>query len=153
MSIGWDYVCAPLMGLLFVLPVIHEYGGPRWDDIGRRNRRTQRNTCPSAILSTTKLTLTDPGANQNRTLKEVVTGSFETSVHINHLDMVFCSKDTTVNVLLSLLILIQAACADMNRASSSLFLITERWECPAKQAEFAYWITSGRRKRKCRYGT
>jgi hypothetical protein len=37
---------------------------PRWNDTGRGNWRTRRETWPSATLCTTNPTRTDPGANQ-----------------------------------------------------------------------------------------
>jgi hypothetical protein len=43
--------------------IICVYGEPWWDDIDRENRRTRRKTCPTASLSTTNPTWTDPGMN------------------------------------------------------------------------------------------
>jgi hypothetical protein len=36
----------------------------RWNEIDRGKPTTRRKTCPSAILSTTNPTWTDPGSNQ-----------------------------------------------------------------------------------------
>jgi hypothetical protein len=41
--------------------VIYEYGEPRWNDVDRENRKTQRKTCSSCTLSTTNSTWTDLG--------------------------------------------------------------------------------------------
>jgi hypothetical protein len=62
---GWGYVSElrPPMGLLFIPQVIHECGGPRWNDIDTWNKRSRRKTCPSATLSTTNPTGNDPCAN------------------------------------------------------------------------------------------
>jgi hypothetical protein len=49
-------------GLLFILQVIYEYGGPQWIDIDRGNQRTRR-TCPSVALFTTNPMCTDPSVN------------------------------------------------------------------------------------------
>jgi hypothetical protein len=40
-----------------------KYGEPRWNDIDRRKPKKSEKTCPSATLSTTKPTWTDPGVN------------------------------------------------------------------------------------------
>jgi hypothetical protein len=63
MSMGRGYVSAllPRTGLLF-FPIW--YGEPRWNDSARGNRRTRRETWPSATLSTTKPTWNDLGANR-----------------------------------------------------------------------------------------
>jgi hypothetical protein len=45
------------------IQVIYENGGPRWNDTDRKNRRTHREPCHSATLSTTNPTWTDPGTN------------------------------------------------------------------------------------------
>jgi hypothetical protein len=40
--------------------MIYEYGALRWNDIDGVNQRTWRETCPSATISTTNSTSTDP---------------------------------------------------------------------------------------------
>jgi hypothetical protein len=57
MSMGWDYVSElwPPVGLLFILQMIYEYGEPWWNDIGSVNPKSQKETCPSAILSTSHI--------------------------------------------------------------------------------------------------
>jgi hypothetical protein len=63
---GWDYVSVelrPLTGTLSTLEMIHDW---IWSSSGMimagENRRTQRETCPSATLSTTNPTWTNVGA-------------------------------------------------------------------------------------------
>jgi hypothetical protein len=65
MSMGRNYVSEMLlpMGLLFITEMMYEYGQPRWYDIARGNRRTRREICPGATLSTTDRTCTDLGVN------------------------------------------------------------------------------------------
>jgi hypothetical protein len=65
MTMGRDYVpkLRPITGLLLIPRVIYEYGKPRWNDTDRENRLTRGKTYPSATLSTTNPTWTDPGAN------------------------------------------------------------------------------------------
>jgi hypothetical protein len=65
MFLVWDHVpdLWPTSGLLFIPQTIHEYGEPRWNDIGRGNIRTPSETCRSANLSITNPTWTDPGEN------------------------------------------------------------------------------------------
>jgi hypothetical protein len=75
MSMDWDYVSElrRLRGLLFIPRVIYECGEPRWNDIDRGSRITRRKTCPSATLSTTNPTWTDPGANLGFRVKRPAT--------------------------------------------------------------------------------
>jgi hypothetical protein len=51
-------------------PIVHpwyiEYGQPWWNDTDRGNRGIRIKTSPSATLSTTNPTWTDPGANPGR---------------------------------------------------------------------------------------
>jgi hypothetical protein len=63
--VHWNSVSEPPSpaGLLFIRQMIYEYGEPQWHDTDRGNRRTRRKTCPSATLSTTNPTWTDPGPN------------------------------------------------------------------------------------------
>jgi hypothetical protein len=49
-------------GLLFIPQIVYENGAPV-ERFWQENRRTQRWTCPSAILSTTNPTWTDQGTN------------------------------------------------------------------------------------------
>jgi hypothetical protein len=67
---GW---VRPKRGCLFFLlayyafPRWYEFGERRWNDIlTRENRRTRRETCPSATLSTTNPTWIDPGLRSKR---------------------------------------------------------------------------------------
>jgi hypothetical protein len=55
--------------------MIYNYGETQWNDIDRINLRK---TCPSAILSTTNPTWTDPGANPGLHSERPVTN------HLNH---------------------------------------------------------------------
>jgi hypothetical protein len=66
MSMGWDNVpeLRPSKGLLFISHMISEYEERWWNDIVRGNRRTRRNTCPSATLSTKHPTRIDNGPNR-----------------------------------------------------------------------------------------
>jgi hypothetical protein len=48
---------------MFIRHVTYECGEPRWNDIDRGNRRTQRKSCPSSNFSTINPTWTDPVAN------------------------------------------------------------------------------------------
>jgi hypothetical protein len=52
---------------------VYEYVEPRWNEADSGNRRTPRKCCPSAILSTTSSTCTDPGANSGLFCKRPVT--------------------------------------------------------------------------------
>jgi hypothetical protein len=66
LKVGW---VRPKRGCLLTLayyafPRWYEFGEWRWNDIlTRENRRTRRETCPSATLSTTNPTWLDPGEN------------------------------------------------------------------------------------------
>jgi hypothetical protein len=62
---GWNFVSElrPKMDLLFILKMRYEYGEQRWNDIDKGNRRTRRESCPSATLSITNTIRTDPGSN------------------------------------------------------------------------------------------
>jgi hypothetical protein len=61
---GETYV-SELLPLTYIVhpQKIYEYGEWRWNDIDGENQRTRRKTCPSATLSTTNPTRTDPGKN------------------------------------------------------------------------------------------
>jgi hypothetical protein len=64
LKMGW---VRPKRGCLLTLayyafPRLYEFGERRWNDVlTGENRRTLTKTCPSATLSTTNLTWTDPG--------------------------------------------------------------------------------------------
>jgi hypothetical protein len=53
-------------GLLYISKTIYEYRHLRWNDTDRNNRRTWRNPCPSATLSTTNPTQTNSGLRGKR---------------------------------------------------------------------------------------
>jgi hypothetical protein len=63
--IGCDYVSEllTLMDILFIPQMIYEYGQRWWNDTDRGKPKNSEKTCPSATLSTTNVTRTDPGAN------------------------------------------------------------------------------------------
>jgi hypothetical protein len=54
----------PPKGQLFIPQMIYESGQPEWNDTGMQNRRTRGKTCPSATVSNTNPTWTEPGANR-----------------------------------------------------------------------------------------
>jgi hypothetical protein len=60
-STGWD--CVSELRPPSHLPRWYEYGAPRWNDIDRGNPKNLEKTCPSATLSITNPTWTEPGAN------------------------------------------------------------------------------------------
>jgi hypothetical protein len=65
MSVGWEDVSelrSPT-GLLLIPQKVYENGQPRWNDTGRGNRRSRRQTCPCVILSTANPILTNSGSN------------------------------------------------------------------------------------------
>jgi hypothetical protein len=64
-SMGWDYVSElrPLTSLLFIPQMTYESEEAQWNDSDRGKPNKFEKTCPSAILSTTKPTWTDPGTN------------------------------------------------------------------------------------------
>jgi hypothetical protein len=68
----------PPAGLLFIPRAIYEHGGKWWNDIDRENGRTRRKPCPSATLSTTNPTWTDPGMNPGLHGENLVTN------HLSH---------------------------------------------------------------------
>jgi hypothetical protein len=59
----WDWVSElrPPTGLLFIPNLIYKYGESRLNDMAAENRRTRRETCPSATQSTTNPTCANPG--------------------------------------------------------------------------------------------
>jgi hypothetical protein len=56
----------PSTGLLFIPQVISEHGEPRWNDTDRGKPKNLEKICPSATLSTTNPTRTDPGLRGER---------------------------------------------------------------------------------------
>jgi hypothetical protein len=60
----WGLLCNPVMKtkmmIIVVLFLVMEHGGMK---LTGENRSTRRKTCPSATLSTTNSTWTDPGSN------------------------------------------------------------------------------------------
>jgi hypothetical protein len=60
MSMGRD---EPIRGVLFIPNNLHENGDAWWNGIDGGNRRTRRKICPSATLSATNPTWTEPGKN------------------------------------------------------------------------------------------
>jgi hypothetical protein len=65
MLMEWDWVSElrTPTGPLFIPNLIYKYGESRLNDMAAENRRTRRETCPSATQSTTNPTRADPGAN------------------------------------------------------------------------------------------
>jgi hypothetical protein len=67
MSMEWDYISEmqPPTGGSIVHLLGDEHGEPRWIPWTGENRRTRRKSCPTATLSITNPTRTNPGANSD----------------------------------------------------------------------------------------
>jgi hypothetical protein len=58
-----------------------------WNDADKENRRTLSETCPSAILSITNPTWTDPGTYQSLHSERSVTNCLSYGMAYNHTHM------------------------------------------------------------------
>jgi hypothetical protein len=90
-SIGWivinlvvhvDGVRLCLWTAAAVPRVICEYGEPRWNDVDRGNRGTQREICRGASLSATNPTWNDLGANPVLRCERLATNRLSQSLNL-----------------------------------------------------------------------